>query len=181
MKNPKKKEEKKKKGSKLYSFLKDYIAKEIENNKENKDINSGNNNDEMVNEEEEEEEEEEENDEKEEKRIKKIISGDEKVIKMNLNSKLNDLLKMVKLNREVVKSDEEIKGIDGKYFYDSWVKSFEEVNIKTKKVYRENVDIDEKPSLANMGYYIKKLFENSEIDIFCLEPSKLDTKLKKID
>lgn len=170
----KEKKEIKKEGDKLYYNLKDYIQKEIDENKENNIMNcKNNNNNEIQNEEE---------DENEEERIKKVISGDKEIIELNLNSQLDLLLKKLKLNSEAVEIEKElekIKSLDGEFFYNSWLKSFEKVEIKRNPKYQKYVNVKESPSLANMGYYIKKLLDNFNIDIFCEEPSKLDKRLKK--
>ena len=141
----------------------------------------------QIQDEEEEEEEEEEEGEEEtensndddaqerienyEERIKRILKGDEKAIKVNLKYQLNLLLKKLKINQfELGKEFEEVKKVDGNFLYNSWVNSFEKEDFKKNYVFLKYVKINKKPSLSNMGFFVNEI-----LDGFCINFNEKDS------
>ena len=162
------------KGNEFYKKIKKFIKKEIEENgkEENKEINNKG----------EEEETEKDEDEDEEERIKKILKGDEDVIDTNLNSQLNFLLKKIKLNSKIVNPEtKKFKKIDGEFFYNSWIDSFSNVEIKSDPIYTQYVKIDERTTLEKMGSDLKTLLKGIKIDFFSEDLSRIELQLKQIN
>jgi len=163
-----------KKGNEFYKKIKKFIKKEIEENgnEENKEINNKG---------EEEEETEKDEDEDEEERIKKILKGNEDVIDTNLNSQLNFLLKKIKLNSKIINPEtKKFQKIDGEFFYNSWIDSFSNVEIKSDPIYTQYVKIDERTTLEKMGSDIKKLLNGIKIDFFSEDLNRIELQLKQI-
>lgn len=163
-----------KKGNEFYKKIKKFIKKEIEENgkEENKEINNKG----------EEEETEKDEDEDEEERIKKILKGDEDVIDTNLNSQLNFLLKKIKLNSKIVNPEtKKFKKIDGEFFYNTWIDSFSNVEIKSDPIYAQYVKIDERSTLEKMGSDLKTLLKGIKIDFFSEDLSRIELQLKQIN
>ena len=95
--------------------------------------------------------------ENDEERIKRILKGDEKAIKINLKYQLNLLLKKLKINQfELGKELEEVKKVEGNFLYNSWVSSFEKEEFKKNKNFLKYVKIKKGTSLSNMGFYLMK-------------------------
>ena len=164
-----------KKGNEFYKKIKKFIKKEIEENgnEENKEINNKGEGEET--------EKDEDEDEDEEERIKKILKGDEDVIDTNLNSQLNFLLKKIKLNLKIVNPEtKKFKKIDGEFFYNSWIDSFSNVEIKSEPIYTQYVKIDERTTLEKMGSDLKTLLKGIKIDFFSEDLSRIELKLKQI-
>lgn len=162
------------KGNEFYKKIKKFIKKEIEENgkEENKEINNKG----------EEEETEKDEDEDEEERIKKILKGDEDVIDTNLNSQLNFLLEKIKLNSKIVNPEtKKFKKIDGEFFYNSWIDSFSNVEIKSDPIYAQYVKIDERSTLEKMGSDLKTLLKGIKIDFFSEDLSRIELQLKQIN
>ena len=124
----------------------------------------------------------EQNDEKkDEERIKKILSGDENLIKTNLSFQLNQLLQKIQLNTEIVEKDEKLKrmvNIDGKFFYDSWYKSFDE-KFKMHHKFIQYVDKTKIENFANLGYYLSVLLGGFKINFYLKDPNQLDKRFAK--
>lgn len=160
------------KGNEFYKKIKKFIKKEIEENgkEETKEINNKG------------EEEEKDEDEDEEERIKKILKGDEDVIDTNLNSQLNFLLKKIKLNSKIVNPEtKKFKKIDGEFFYNTWIDSFSNVEIKSDPIYAQYVKIDERSTLEKMGSDLKTLLKGIKIDFFSEDLSRIELQLKQIN
>jgi len=147
----------------------------------------------QIQDEEEEEEEEEEEGEEEtensndddaqerienyEERIKRILKGDEKAIKVNLKYQLNLLLKKLKINQfELGKEFEEVKKVDGNFLYNSWVNSFEKEDFKKNYVFLKYVKINKKPSLSNMGFFVNEILDEFCINFNEKDPNQIEKK-----
>lgn len=176
-----KKEKKKEVGSKkktnFYKNMKTFILNKIKENEE------GTKDEKKTDSDGEEDDNYAQNDEKkDEERIKRLISGDESQIKTSLSSQLNRLLKKIKLNREIVQSDKKLKemeNIDGNFFFNSWVESFDNENCKLHHTFQSYFDKRRIPSLANLGYYLKLLLKGCNFNIYMEEPKKLDKKFNE--
>lgn len=111
-------------------------------------------------------------------RIENIISGEETGININLSYQLDQLIKIVKKNDECLKEVklDEIKTIDGQYFYNSWKKSFDMISFKKHRKFTEFIKKEEIQSLANMGFYLGVLLDNFYIGIYDNDPHKLEKR-----
>ena len=97
-----------------------------------------------------------------EKRIKNIILGEETGININLSSQLDQLMKILKKNQECLEEVKlsEIEIIDGEFFYNSWKKSFEELQFKNHSKFKKFIKKEEIMTLSNMGFYLGALLDN---------------------
>ena len=115
--------------------------------------------------------------ENDEERIKRILKGDEKAIKVNLKYQLNLLLKKLKINQfELGKEFEEVKKVDGNFLYNSWVSSFEKEDFKKDNVFLKYVKINKKPSLYNMRFFVNEILDGFFINFNEKDPNQIKKK-----
>ena len=155
-----------KKNSKSFEKIKSLIQKEIKDDStiiiEKKEVNFDS--------------------EDEAERIKNVIMGKENQINTNLSFQLKKLIEKIELNQEIIKFDakkNETKAVDGIFFYNSWINSFNTEKFKMHSKFRNFIKKEKISSLANMGFYLKTLLDDFYIDIYVDDPNQLDKALEK--
>lgn len=118
--------------------------------------------------------------ENEEERIKNILKGDEKFIKINLRKYLDRLLRLMKRNQiEFTKEYKKLKEINGSFLYDSWLVSFKEEDYKKNPYFLNYVNTNAIPELDNMGYIINELLDGFIINFNMKDPNQTEKRIKK--
>ena len=112
-------------------------------------------------------------------KLKNILSG-EAGKNINLFSQLDLLLKKLKLNDEISKTNslDELEEINGLFLYNLWRNSFITDIWKSKKAFTKYNKVEKITSLKTMGLNICKLLEGFQINIFVDDPKGIDMILK---
>ena len=113
-----------------------------------------------------------------EKEIKNIIKNNLKEYDMNKElKKLVQLIEKNKKGRKLFGSDNDV--INGEFFYNSWLQTFENEIYKSKDVYKKYFKKEKIFSLKEMGLFLCALFEGKAFNIFENDPKDANKMVKK--
>lgn len=113
-----------------------------------------------------------------EKEIKNIIKDNLK--EFDMDKQIKKLVQIIEKNKKGIKLfGRDMDIIDGEFFYNLWLKTFENESYKNKEEYKKYFKKEKIICLKNMGQLLCKLFEGKTFNIFKKDPQDANKIVKK--
>ena len=97
-----------------------------------------------------------------------------------MNKQVKKLVQIIEKNKKGIKLfGRDMDIIDGEFFYNLWLKTFENESYKNKEEYKEYFKKEKIICLKNMGQLLCKLFEGKTFNIFKKDPQDANKIVKK--
>lgn len=113
-----------------------------------------------------------------EKEIKNIIKDNLK--EFDMNKQIKKLVQIIEKNKKGIKLfGRDMDIIDGEFFYNLCLKTFENESYKNKEEYKKYFKKEKIICLKNMGQLLCKLFEGKTFNIFKKDPQDANKIVQK--